>query len=498
MKAVTPKQMAELDKKTIAAGTPSDELMERAGEAAAKEILKKKSKGKILVLSGTGNNGGDGQVIARLLKQDGKDVTLMFPPTEKECRDHFTEDSKRNFDRLKDVPIIYVGDAGLESAKKEISEASVIVDSLLGTGYDTDRPLREPLPELIDAVNESPAYVVAVDIPSGLNGTNGQVGQAAVRADKTVIIQAPKTGEMLGDGPDCTGKPVIVDIGIDTDDPDIHTELLEQKEVGFPVQRKKNSHKYTYGRVLVVAGSKGMTGAGAMAVSGAILSGAGLVTAFVPEEVYPIAASIMPHEAMVKPYNYIVRPEDLAQIRTDMILFGPGLGRHMDYSGLLSTLMSGKIPLVIDADGLWHMRNILGDLKASKVPVVLTPHAGEFAMLLDTTVPDLMKAPADKTAAFAKEYGVTVVMKGYHTMIADPDGSLWFNTTGNPGMATAGAGDVLAGMIAGIAAQTHDLTKAAKAGVFYHGLAGDWYAARYGETTLTAGSILDSLNYVLK
>ncbi|MGI6109893.1 MAG: NAD(P)H-hydrate epimerase, partial [Eubacteriaceae bacterium] len=323
MKVVTPKQMAALDQKTIETGIPSTDLMEKAGEKATAEIKAViPPHGRVLVLSGLGNNGGDGQVIARLLRQDQVDVSLLFPASEQDCQARFSPDSRINFSRLRDIPVIYAPPGSSDLIRTAVGQADVIVDALLGTGFDTTRPLREPMPELIQAVNDSKAIVIAVDIPSGLNGKSGQVGNQAIHADETIIIQAPKTGELLGDGPDCTGKPVIVDIGIHTDDPGIQTGLLEQELTGFPAVRKKNSHKYSYGRVLVVAGSKGMTGAAALASAGAVQSGAGLVTALVPEEIYQIEAVTMPREAMVKPYSDIILPENLSELQKDVILFG--------------------------------------------------------------------------------------------------------------------------------------------------------------------------------
>lgn len=190
--------------------------------------------------------------------------------------------------------------------------------------------------------------------------------------------------------------------------------------------------------------------------------------------------------------------EILSPLRKDAILFGPGIGRHMDYSGLITYLLKQDAPVVIDADGLWHLKSNLDLLKKSKTPVILTPHMGEFMNLDGLSRETLLSDPVRYVREFAVDYGVTLVFKGYRTMVATADGKVWFNSTGNPGMATAGSGDVLSGIITSILAQTGDAVLSAKAGVYYHGLAGDYYAKAYGPTTMAAGDITKCLKYVLK
>lgn len=502
MNVVTPKEMAAFDKMTIENGISSQELMERAGTECYKIIKDEVSKrDTILIICGTGNNGGDGQVIARLLKEDGYSVSILFTASSEKLKEKMSEESAANYIKLEElgIPLNYAAQPDVFT--EIIPKADVIIDAVFGTGLD-DRPMSEYYQALFNTINSSDSYVISIDIPSGLSGYNGKF-HTAVKADMTIIIQNPKTGELLEDGPDLTGEIKIVDIGIDTDQPledgtIVQRKLLTKKEILFPKPRYKNSHKYHYGRVIVVAGSRGMLGAAALASKGALLSGAGLVTAYVPEETYNPTVSIMPPEALVEPYERILTSYKLQGVKRDVILFGPGLGKHNDYSGLLSDFMNQPQPIIIDADGLWMMHNNLNAFKKSNAPLIITPHHGEFAQLLGITTEELKNDPLHYTAYFAQNYNVVVVLKGHHTLVASPNGEIWFNTTGNPGMATPGSGDVLAGMTSAILAQLGDPLEAAKSAVYYHGLAGDYYAEKYGQTTLLAGSILDSLKHVLK
>jgi NAD(P)H-hydrate epimerase len=205
-----------------------------------------------------------------------------------------------------------------------------------------------------------------------------------------------------------------------------------------------------------------------------------------------------PVEALIKTYDCNITAEDIQKDRKKVVLIGPGIGRAKNYSVVMENILEGTIPVVIDADGIHHLKIVLDTLKKSTTPVVITPHFGEFSKLIDVPKEDILCDPIGYAQKFAIEYQVIVVLKGYRTMIFGTNGEVWFNSTGNPGMATGGSGDVLAGMIAGIAGQNVNLFEAAKAGVYYHGAAGDYYAEKYGQSTLTATSIIESLKYVLK
>ncbi len=497
MRVVTPKEMSGLDRKTIEGGVPSLELMEKAGTKCYEIIKENIEPGQeVLVICGTGNNGGDGQVIARLLKKAGYPVTVLFTSSRDNLLSKGSEESLNNLLQLEklEVPLYYA--ANEDVYLDLIPKFPVIVDAIFGTGFRSGN-LSDYYKKLFEAINESSAKVIAIDIPSGLDGVNGSV-QVAVHADLTIIIQFVKTGELLEYGPDYTGRKYVVDIGIEDDETLPRRKLLTEEDLIFPNPRYKNSHKYHYGRVVIIAGSKGMLGAAALASSSALKSGAGLVTNYVPNEVYTAAVSVMPLEALVESYNRILTAYNLNNVKRDVILVGPGLGKSNDYSGLIEDLLDREEPIVIDADGLWMMRNSLNRLKKAKAPVIITPHHGEFAKLLDITLEELKADPLYYASSFSQTYNVVVVLKAHHTLIVSPNGEIWFNTTGNAGMATPGSGDVLAGMTAGILAQLQNPLEAAKAAVYYHGLAGDYYVNKYGPTTLIASDLIEYLKYALK
>lgn len=500
MNIVTPKEMAQYDQNTINSGISSQELMEKAGIESYKIILKNINKDdNILVVCGSGNNGGDGLVIARLLKQSDYKVSVIFTSNPDILKEKMSYESLNNYLKLQDLDIEILYATSPNCLEKIINNYNVIIDAIFGTGLD-DRPLSDYYNKIIKIINNSKAYKISIDIPSGLNGTNGRL-DSSIKANETIVIQSIKTGELLENGPDYTGHLDVVDIGIDTskplDDDSLSKKLLSKINLKFPPIRSKNSHKYHYGRIIIVAGSRGMLGAAALASKAALRLGAGLVTNYVAEDIYEATVSIMPIEALVETYPKVLTEYQIQDVKRDVVLFGPGLGRRYDYSGLLEYLMTQKEPIVVDADGLWMMKNSLDSLKESQAPLIITPHHGEFAQLLGISLDELKADPVYYSAKFAQEYNVIVILKNHHTLIASPEGEIWFNTTGNPGMATPGSGDVLAGMLSAILAQMDDPLEAAKAAVFYHGLAGDYYAKHFNETTLLASDIIDSIKYVL-
>lgn len=497
MKVVTPKEMAIMDRHTIEAGTPSLELMERAGLACA-EIIKESlnEESQIIVLCGPGNNGGDGLVVGRLLSEAGYAVHLFL--TEAETK--LSDDNLSNLKKLQEKNIIVrflSSESDLEDLNSNINQATHIVDAIFGTGL-VEKDIPENYHRLFDMVNKSEKTIIAIDIPSGLRGDIGLHVGNAIFADKTIVIQTYKTGCLLNDGPDYTGDTVLVDIGIDENCIPNEKYYTQEKDLKFPKKRKKNTHKYDYGSVVVIAGSKGMSGAGILSIEGALKSGGGLVTCYVPHDIYIPVVARAPAESLIKTYDCNITSDDIKNDRKKVILIGPGIGRAKNYSFILEHLLEGSLPVVIDADGIHHLAVVVEALKESKTPVVITPHFAEFSKLIDVPREDILKDPIGYGQKFAMEYQVVVVLKGYRTMVFGTNGEIWFNSTGNPGMATGGSGDVLAGMIAGIAGQNVDLFEAARAGVYYHGKAGDYYAEHFGQSTLTAHSIIESLKYVLK
>ncbi len=497
MKVVTPKEMAVMDRHAIAAGTSSLELMERAGHACAEIIAEDFNKdAQIIILCGPGNNGGDGLITGRELVEDGYIVHLFL--TENESK--LSEDNRISLKRLEDknIPIRTLqNEADFEDLKLFMKRADLVIDAIFGTGL-ADKGITDHYNRIFDMINAFEKAKIAIDIPSGLRGDIGLTIGNGIFADKTIVIQNYKTGCLLNDGPDYTGDTVLIDIGIDESSIPNEKYYTQEGDLKFPQKRKKNTHKFDYGSVVVIAGSKGMSGAGILSVEGAMKSGGGLVTCYVPQEIYIPVVARAPAEALIKTYDCNITSDDIKHDRKKVILIGPGIGRAKNYSFILEHLLEGSLPVVIDADGIHHLANVVDSLKESKTPVVITPHFGEFSILIDVPREDILKDPIGYGQKFAMEYQVVVVLKGYRTIVFGTNGEIWFNSTGNPGMATGGSGDVLAGMIAGIAGQNVDLFEAARAGVFFHGKAGDYYAEHFGQSTLTAHSIIESLKYVLK
>jgi len=497
MKVVTPEEMAFMDRYAIAAGKNSIDLMEKAGNKCTEIIetdLEKNAQ--LVVLCGPGNNGGDGQVISRLLFEHGYGIHVFFTEPEEKL----SKDSLINLSRLRElnVPIHFILDElDFKDFELILGRATHIIDAIFGTGL-AEREVSDKYNRIFDSVNAFKGEKISIDIPSGLRGDVGLTLGNGVFADKTIVIQNYKTGCLLNDGPDHAGDIILIDIDIDENSIPNNKYYTQEEDLSFPKKRKKNSHKYDYGPVVVIAGSKGMSGAGIIAVEGALKSGGGLVTCYVPQDIYLPVVARAPVEALIKTYDCNITAENIEKDRKKVILIGPGIGRAKNYSLILEHLLEGELPVVIDGDGLHHLSHVIDSLKKSKTSVVITPHFGEFSALINVPQEKILQDPIGYGQKFVAEYGVVMVLKGYRTMIFGTNGEIWFNSTGNPGMATGGSGDVLAGMIAGIAGQNINLFEAAKAGVFYHGKAGDHYANAFGQSTLTAQSIVESLKYVLK
>lgn len=489
-KVVTPTEMAAMDRMTIENGIEDYELMEKAGSRCAEIIAGENEKDKkVLSICGAGNNGGDGQVIARCLFNAGYIVRVLFTGAEEKM----TPSSRKNLRRLESVGVPYSFYQEMnDDIRLEIESADIIVDAVLGNGIK-NRPLYPRIATLFDAVNAADNKIYAVDIPSGLRGDVGKSVGSAVIADRTLLIQNYKTGCLLNDGPDTCGNVTVVDVGILEKYTDSKKYLLDENSVPELPPRKKQSHKYTYGAVSVIAGAPGMVGAGLMASTAALRSGAGLVTTFADESVWELMAAKMPWEIMVKSWSEDNLISKLRDQRTSVYLFGPGVGRNTDFALLLDFLMNQDAPVVIDADGLFALSQHLDLLKGHRCPLVVTPHMGEFSRLCGQSKEEIEENILDIGQSFAAEYNLVLVLKGHHTLIFEPDGTTAFNMSGNPGMATAGSGDVLAGMAAGLIPQMKNPADAAKRAVFCHGAAGDFCAQKTGEAAMTAVDMLNCL-----
>ncbi len=503
--------MREIDNRAIEdLGIPSLVLMENAGLCVVEEIEQRFSGGllKATVICGPGNNGGDGMVISRHLSDRGHEVvTYLAAP-----RSSYKKDAKvqlKTISNLK-LPIITVPKSGnLEILRKRIAESEIVVDALFGTGMERD--VSGMYAELVEIINEAAGTVFSVDIPSGLDCLTGLPMGVAVIADVTVSLAYPKLGLVLFPGADYAGEIVIGDIGIPetvTQGLEINGSVIEPEDVceAFP-ERWPDTHKGTYGHLLVVSGSTGRAGAGILTSKGALRSGAGLVTFALPSSAVT-AADAAALEVMTEPLpetlEGTISHAGLQAILSllddkDALAIGPGMTVHEETSRLVrEVLASTDLPVVIDADALNALDGELKSIQARSGHTVLTPHPGEMGRLLGMSTAQVQADRVGASQKCAKESGAVVVLKGARTVIARSDGLYYVNMTGNPGMATAGSGDVLTGMIGALLARGLDPLTSALASVYLHGAAGDLAADRMTEHSVTASDLLDDIGPALK
>ena len=517
MKVVTATEMRQIDQDTIEGiGIPSIVLMETAGSAIVRAIERHyPTCQRIGIFAGKGNNGGDGIVIARQLAHVGRDVHLFLVSPS----DSFTGEAQINLQIAENLglPIEKVLDEkegwkrGSEEVWKDwIANCELFVDAIFGTGLRGT--VRAPIAAVINAINRLPTPTLSVDLPSGLDADTGHPLGTCVRADRTVTIGLPKRGLLMHPGAELAGKLEVVDIGfpeqvVDAQDINVNWTSATQAAQWMP-PRPLSSHKGSYGRVLVVAGSTGMTGAAALASEAALRAGAGLATLATPKHLNPILEGLLP-EVMTLPL-----PEtdtgslavsatsailEFAEKTKSILAMGPGLSQHPETVSLVHDLIRKNreqglgLRMVIDADGLNALSQDREALSLLNSETVLTPHPGEMARLTKTSIPTLETDRISTAQQFASEHGVTLVFKGVPTVTGTPNGNLWVNSTGNPGMATGGMGDVLTGIIAGLMAQGISSESAAALGVYLHGLAGDITAETSGMHGLIASDVLKAV-----
>ena len=482
MLVVTAKEMRELDRFTIEeCGVPSLTLMERAGQGVFKALVErypKAVKKGVLVVAGRGNNGGDGLVVARHLKKKRIPCEVILLGR----RENLSPDSGTNLRAYLNAKgkINEGEETALSLLTKKIKDYGVLVDAIFGTGLS--KPVRGVHGEVIEAMNASGLPIVAVDLPSGLDTDRGVPLGVAVQAETTVTFGYPKLGQVVHPGLSYVGELAVVDIGIDSKAVSTvapRRELLEEQDVGWLVPaREPDTHKGTFGHLLVVAGSRGKTGAAILACRAAMRVGTGLVSLAAPRSLNDIFASALV-ESMTEPLggpseDELEAPSDQTWARLldrkAALLFGPGIGLKDGARGALRWLLRNlEIPWVIDADGLTHLAEETGRLRTAKRPPTLTPHPGEMARLMGTDTATVNRDRVGSAYSFAKEHHCHVVLKGSRTVIATADGKVYINPTGNAGMASGGMGDVLAGILAGMLAQGLGEEEALKLGVFLHG-----------------------------
>lgn len=506
MELVTPEQMRQMDARAISeGGIPGVVLMENAGRAVTDEILARFGavRGKnVHIYCGTGNNGGDGFVITRLLHLAGAHVGYsIFGDLAR-----LSSDSKTHYEILLRT--------GLYPSEPIIGQ-DFSVDCVLGTGL-TGAPRQEQL-KAIQLMNATGKPVVAVDIPSGVNGWTGETEGEAVRAWFTVTFAYPKVGLYLPPGADFTGDVVVRNIGFNWKSllPAISTRLQKTEDIAplFP-RRISEGHKGMYGHVLIVGGSCGMSGAVVMAAEAALRAGAGLVTVAAPACAQPIIAGRLAEVmtiALEDDGEAVVESawDQLAHAvkSCDVVCLGPGITcNHGAQAFVLRALEELDRPLILDADGLNALADNPHVKPSGKYPWILTPHPGECARLLGVSTSDIQHSRLSSVRRCSAKYHAVTVLKGARTLICDGAGDnllednmpVTFNTTGNPGMATGGAGDTLTGIIGALLARKIPPYPAACAGVYLHGRAGDLAAERVGETGLIAGDIAHAVPYAIR
>ncbi len=495
-------QTRELENRAAQAGICHFELMERAGNAAARFLLTNcnAAERRTLVLCGNGNNGGDGFVIARVLAQTGGRVDVLFVKGAPR-----TQDAVAMLQQAQKEKISFYDLAGFADSADELCQsAELIVDAVYGIGFHGEAD--ENTAKVLRMANNSTAYKVAIDIPSGTECDSARTAGICFEADETVTFSTAKPVHWHMPAEEKCGKITVLSIGIPE-------EILQQQPAQAMVPdhdwvasvlpaRQRDSNKGTFGKALCVCGSYGMAGAAMMAASAALRCGAGLVQLAIPCSIYPCVASRLLEPVMLpltesEEGRLCEQSAPLLQealCKASSCLIGCGTGADEKTAEVvLKLLRESKIPTVLDADGINCIASHKDILKTVKAPVILTPHPGEMARLTGQTVTQVQSARTRIAADFAREYGVVLVLKGHHTVIAVPDGRQWVNPTGNAGMARGGSGDLLAGMIVAFLAQGMSAEDAAVAAVYLHGAAGDCCAKKYSQISMLPHEMLEEL-----
>ncbi len=516
MKILSAAEMRELDRQTTARyGIPSLTLMENAGASVAEFIAQrwpKFAQRRIVVLCGKGNNGGDGFVVARRLRELGAKPEVYLFAAPEEMQGDAATNCKR-WEQVCSAPRVVRNSGDLQAVKPMLESADILIDALLGTG--TRGAVEGLLAEAIEAVNKRRgpvrSAVVGVDIPSGLVADTGEVVGACINAMYTITFTAPKAGMILGTASDHTGQVIVRNIG---SPPKLIDEVgksdvrwIDWREVSiFARPRRSDANKGNYGHALITAGSVGKSGAAVLASWAALRVGAGLVTVATPEPVLPIVAAHTP-EIMTEPLpatdSGSISLRSFEYERFDKLLkgkralaIGPGLSTHDETQQFVHQVVRERtVPMILDADGLNAFAGRAQELKTGSGPLALTPHPGEMARLLGCGIPDVQAQRVEVARKSAADWNAFVILKGQQTVVAAPDGQVFINSTGNPGMGTGGTGDVLTGMLAGLTAQfgVNPWVRVLAFGVYLHGLAGDIAYAETGEAPLLASDLIRAI-----
>ncbi len=508
MRVVTASEMREIDRRAIEDyGVPSLDLMERAGAGAAQVIAAAgfDSGSRIVVLCGKGNNGGDGFVVARHLQEWGGNVTAWVLGE----RDELTRDALSTLVAAEDAGVsiraFHAGERDGDVAK-DLSVAKVGVDAILGTGANGN--LRDPVRRLTRLLNETEASVFSLDMPTGMNADSGEVDPDCVHSMMTITFGFPKRGLYSLPGRDLCGDITVVDLGYPEETLDVTTGVLLWQEMAAMMPfRDPAGHKGTFGQVAMLAGSRGMAGAACLASDAAMRSGAGMVKLLVPESIADICA-VKLTETMVfglpetADGKFCAASAEAASSflgEADAVLIGPGMSLNDDTREFVRAVLP-RIggPMILDADGLNAVASAKDEAVAHRLgelPTLLTPHPGELARLLGRDAAKLQGDRVGSAREAAEKYGCEVVFKGAPTVIASPDGTSDLCSLGNDGLATAGSGDVLAGLLAGLLAQGYPVSDAGRVGAMVHGRAGDICRMELGRRGMVAGDLARCLPY---
>lgn len=490
---VTAYEMQQFDTYTInKVGLPALVLMERAALACIAQLeLQSVNLSKVAVCCGYGNNGGDGIAIARLLKLKNIDVTLYLVGDS--TRSTAEVAKQLNIAHAYQVPII-------TTLPSDLSQYGVLIDALFGVGLSRD--IGGDFSAIIHMINQSGAYVMAVDMPSGITADTGQILGIAVKADMTVALAYKKLGLVLYPGAQYAGKVMLADIGIYANQPPVSYYSYSPSDLAEKLPKRADyANKGTFGKVLVIAGSSHISGAAYFSAKAAYRTGSGLVHIYTPHANRDILSTQLP-EALITTYQ----PDHIDESKlseliqwASVIVVGPGMGMSVTALQILTqVLVSAHQPIVIDADGLNMLAQDLSLLNKHRCSVFVTPHLGEMARLLNTDISVIASHLITSAKQFSQQYQVTCILKDTRTVITMANSNAtYINQSGNNGMATGGSGDVLTGILAGLIAQGIALDIAAPVSVYLHGLAGDNAAKKNGQYAMLASDIIDHLSDVM-
>ena len=506
MKVVTVAEMKDIERAAIEEyGIPGIVLMENAGVEVAgqiESILGNLQNKKISVFAGTGNNGGDGYVVARHLHNQGAKVKVFLIGS----KTAVAGDALTNLQIITNMGIDIlevINQHDWDKVKIAMTFTDCLVDALLGTGFTGK--LRDHMVQVVECMNKMNKVIIAVDVPTGVDGDTGQIQSVAVKANYTITFALPKQGLLLYPGALYVGELYVADIGVPrllVQNIAIQQNLITSGDMTNMLgKRQPDAHKGSCGKVFVVAGSRGLTGAAALSASAAMRSGAGTVNLGIAESLHDIM-EMKVTEVMTSPLAEVspgaLGEESFSEIQrlslhSDIVVIGPGLGRHEETMSLVRRVITTiERPLVIDADALYALIDHTSLLTEAKSVPILTPHPGEMARLVGLTAEEVNQDRIYIARQAAIEWGSIIILKGARTIVAFPDGEVYINSSGNAGMATGGAGDVLTGIIAGFVGQGLSSHEAALAGVYIHGLAGD-IVARNGMIGMIASDIIKAL-----